>query len=260
MSADTPVKLQRLPEGIALVTLDRPEAANAVNAELARCLARVVREVEDDTRLRVAVLTGAGERCFCAGADLKEIAAGGADALRTEAGGFAGFVYADRAKPWIAAVNGLALGGGCELVLACDLVVTARHARLGLPEVRRGLIAGAGGVFRLMRALPRNIALEVIATGGSIDAETAHRHGFVNRLTDEGDLLDAALALAAEITACAPLAVRESLRVARAAAAPDEMALRALSEESRTRVRASEDFVEGARAFAEKRPPLWRGG
>lgn len=259
MSGEGPVTLQRLPDGIALVTLNRPDAANSVNAELARCLARIVQELEQDAQLQVAVLTGVGERCFCAGADLKEIAAGGADGLRTEEGGFAGFVYAPRAKPWIAAVNGLALGGGCELVLACDLVVAERHVRLGLPEVRRGLIAGAGGVFRLMRALPRNVALEVITTGGSIDAETAHRHGFVNRLAEKGCLLDVALALAAEITACAPLAVRESLHVARTAAALDEAALRALSEDCRTRVRASADFLEGARAFAEKRAPRWQG-
>lgn len=148
------VKVERAPGHIAIVTINRPDAANAVTPEVAQQLEAAVRSSEADDDTWVVLLTGAGDRCFCAGADLKEVAAGRADALRTDRGGFAGFVYAERSKPWIAAVNGAAFGGGCEIVLACDMVVAAEHARLALPEVLRGLIAGAGGLFRLPRSLP----------------------------------------------------------------------------------------------------------
>lgn len=256
---DAAVLVERLPGKAALVTINRPHARNAVNEAVARALDDAVAELEADPDVWVVVLAGAGGQAFCAGADLKEIAAGRADSLRTERGGFAGFVFAERTKPWIAAVNGPALAGGCEIVLACDLIVAAEDARFGLPEVMRGLIAGAGGLFRLPRAIPPNVALELILTAEPIDARRAWQYGLVNRLARAGGAVEEAVALAAQITRNAPLAVRESLRVAKRASTLGEAELRALSDECRTRVRETEDFFEGAKAFVEKRAPQWRG-
>jgi len=255
------VTVERLPGHVALVTIDRPEARNAVNGDVATGLEAAVDATEADDDIRAVVLTGAGREAFCAGADLKEVSAGRGSALRTERGGFAGFVYRERSKPWIAAVNGKALAGGTELVLACDLVVAVRQAAFGLPEVLRGLIAAAGGLYRLPRAIPPNIALELILTAGQLDAERAHGFGLVNRLVDDVDgLREAALALAAEVARNAPVAVRQSLRVAREAnSGLDEAALRALTRDAFERVAASEDFKEGPRAFIEKRAPRWTG-
>ena len=257
----TAVTVERLPGHVALVTIDRPEARNAVNGDVASGLEAAVDATEADDDIRAVVLTGAGREAFCAGADLKEVSAGRGSALRTERGGFAGFVYRERSKPWIAAVNGKALAGGTELVLACDLVVAVRQAAFGLPEVLRGLIAAAGGLYRLPRAIPPNIALELILTAGQLDAERAHGFGLVNRLVaDVEGLREAALALAAEIARNAPVAVRQSLRVAREAnSGLDEAALRALTRDAFERVAASEDFKEGPRAFIEKRAPRWTG-
>ena len=255
------VTVERLPGHVALVTIDRPEARNAVNGDVASGLEAAVDATEADDDIRAVVLTGAGREAFCAGADLKEVSAGRGNALRTERGGFAGFVYRERSKPWNAAVNGKALAGGTELVLACDLVVAVRQAAFGLPEVLRGLIAAAGGLYRLPRAIPPNIALELILTAGQLDAERAHGFGLVNRLVADVDgLREAALALAAEIARNAPVAVRQSLRVAREAnSGLDEAALRALTRDAFERVAASEDFKEGPRAFIEKRAPRWTG-
>ncbi len=253
------VTFERLPGHIALVTLNRPDARNAINADVAKALDAIVAETEADPDIWVVVLTGAGSGVFCAGADLKEISVGRGAELSTPRGGFAGFVYAERSKPWIAAVNGKAFAGGCEIVLACDLVVAAEDAALGLPEVLRGLIAAAGGLYRLPRALPPNLALEMIMTADPLDARRAHQHGMVNRLVPAEQVVDEALALAGRITRNAPLAVRESLRVARRANGFDEAELRALSKESRDRVAQSEDYKEGPRAFIEKREPRWTG-
>jgi len=255
------VTLERLPGHVALVTIDRREARNAVNGEVAAGLEAAIDATEADDAVRAVVLTGTGREAFCAGADLKEISAGRGSALRTERGGFAGFVFRERSKPWIAAVNGKALAGGTELVLACDLVVAVQQATFGLPEVLRGLIAAAGGLYRLPRAIPPNVALELILTAGQLDAERAHRFGWVNRLVPDVDALrETALALAGEIARNAPLAVRESLRVAREANnGLDEAALRALTRSAFERVVASEDFKEGPRAFIEKRAPRWSG-
>lgn len=253
------VRVEKLPGHIAVVTIDRPEARNAVNGAVAARLEAAVDATEADEDIWVVVLTGAGPDAFCAGADLKEVSAGRGSALSTERGGFAGFVYRERSKPWIAAVNGKALAGGTELTLACDLVVAADHAAFGLPEVLRGLIAAAGGLYRLPRAIPPNIALELILTAGQLDAQRAHQLGWVNRVVPAAELRDAALALAAQITRNAPTAVRESLRVARMAHELDEAALRTLTRAAFQRVAASEDFREGPRAFIEKRAPQWTG-
>lgn len=254
------VTLQRLPGHVALVILNRPQARNAVNAALAAALQVIVDDTEADPQIGAVVLTGAeAGGVFCAGADLKEVAAGGADALFTERGGFAGFVDAPRSKPWIAAVNGKALAGGCEIVLACDMVVAADTAAFGLPEVTRGLIAAAGGLYRLPRVLPRPLALELILTADTMPAADALRLGWLNRVVTAAQVVDEALALARRITRNAPVAVRESLRIARQAADLDEAQLRELSLQARQRVQATEDYREGPRAFIEKRPPRWSG-
>jgi enoyl-CoA hydratase len=255
----SPITCERLPGHVALVTLNRPQARNAVDGAVAVQLGSLVEETESDPQVWAVVLTGAGSGAFCAGADLKEIAAGRAQSLFTERGGFAGFVHAPRDKPWIAAVNGKALAGGCEIALACDLIVAAEDAAFGLPEVSRGLTAAAGGLYRLPRALPRNLALEMILTADPIDAQRAHQHGLVNRLVPANRVVDEALALARRITCNAPVAVRESLRIARQADDLDDEQLRALSTQSRARVAATEDYLEGPRAFIEKREPNWLG-
>ncbi len=259
MNAPAVVLSQRLEGRIALVTLNRPEVRNAVNGALARALEAVVLELEADDEVWVVVLTGAGLGVFCAGADLKEVAAGRGEQLFTARGGFAGFVHAERRKPWIAAVNGKALAGGCEIVLACDLVVASDDAAFGLPEVSRGLIAAAGGLIRLPRALPRNLALELAMTGDPMDVRRAELHGLVNRVVPAGRVVDEAVVLARRINRNAPVAVRESLQLARVAAELSEADARALTLAARERVMRSEDYREGPRAFVEKREPRWVG-
>jgi enoyl-CoA hydratase/carnithine racemase len=203
------------------------------------------------------VLTGAGS-AFCAGADLKEVAAGRMATARSEHG-FGGFVFAPRTRPWIAAVNGPALAGGLELALACEMIVAARGASFGLPEVKRSLVAGSGGLWRLPRSVPRVLAFRLALTGQPITAEEAERCGLVNACVAPEDLLSAALGLAREVAACAPLAVRESMAVTRAAVLAGERELRELAWAGVERVAASADFQEGPRAFVEKRAPRWQG-
>lgn len=257
--ADAVLLIERLPGHVARITLNRPQARNAINGEIATALENALRATEEDEDVRTVVLTGSGQEAFCSGADLKEVAAGRGKQLRTERGGFAGFVYATRTKPWIAAVNGPALAGGTEIALACDVVVAAQHATFGLPEVQRGLIAGAGGLYRLPRALPRHVAMEMVATGDPLQATRAHQFGLVNHLVPAAEVQETALALAQRIARNAPLAVRESLAIARQAHDQDEAVLRQLSAEGLARVAASEDLREGLQAFIEKRAPQWRG-
>lgn len=254
------VTLDKGSDHIALVTLNRPQARNAIDGAVASALEAIVDTTERDAHVRAVVLTGAGSSgVFCAGADLKAVAAGQAQSLFTARGGFAGFVDAARSKPWIAAVNGKALAGGFEIVLACDLIVAAEDGAFGLPEVSRGLTASAGGIWRLPRALPRALALELIVTADAIDARTAYRHGLVNRLVPADRVLDEALALARRIVRNAPLAVRESLAIARRAHELDDDTLRTLCAQSRARIEASDDYREGPLAFIEKREPRWSG-
>jgi len=257
--SSNPVTFERLSGHIGLVTLNRPEARNAINGTVAAALEAIVEQTESDEDIWTVVLTGSGRGVFCAGADLKEISAGRGSSLFTERGGFAGFVYATRLKPWIAAVDGKALAGGCEIVLACDLLVATEDSAFGMPEVSRGLIAAAGGLYRLPRALPRQLALELAVTGDTVDARRAFALGWVNRLAAAGKAVDEAVALAQRINRNAPVAVRESLRVARRADELDDEALRALTKASRDRVVATEDYKEGPRAFVEKREPRWTG-
>jgi enoyl-CoA hydratase/carnithine racemase len=244
---------------VALVTLNRPEARNAVNGAVAHGLDAAVKRVEADDSIWLAILTGAGPHAFCAGADLKEVAAGNGAALSTPDGGFGGFVRAPRRKPWIAAAQGHALAGGLELLLACDMAVAAEGATLGLPEVKRSLVAAAGGVFRLPQRIPRAIAFEMIATGEPITAARAAALGLVNAAVPADQVMEAALRLAARIAVNAPVAVRESLAIARRAEELDDAALWTLSGAASRGIRETEDFKEGPRAFIEKRAPVWVG-
>lgn len=244
-----------------VVTINRPGAMNAVNGDVATAIGDALQSAEADATVRAVVLTGAGDRAFCAGADLKALARGEPTAHREHPEwGFAGYVRHFVSVPTIAAVNGFALGGGTELCLASDLVVAAGTAQFGLPEVRRGIIAAAGGAFRLPRAIPRKIAMEMIFTGRPIDARQAHAWGLVNRIASADSVLTDALSLAAEIAANAPLAVRASKRIAYGAVAGDtigETSLWGINAAEWAVVRKSQDAQEGAQAFADKRKPVW---
>jgi len=254
-----PVLFEMLSPYIARVTLNRPEKRNAINPAIASALEAIVRRVEDTPDIRVVLLDASEPRVFCAGADLAAIAAGQARDLETPTGGFAGFVFATRMTPWIAVVEGVAVAGGCEICLACDMIVASESARFGLPEVKRGLMAGAGGVHRIATALPRNIANEILATGDTFDAALAHRFGLVNRLVPAGEALSAARQLAEAIAVNAPLAVQHTLAAARESQGQPDGAGRAFASSRVAVLRRTEDFKEGPRAFVEKREPVWTG-
>jgi enoyl-CoA hydratase len=242
----------------AVITINRPEARNAVNGAVATGIEAGIDRIEDSDDLWVGIITGTPP-VFCAGADLKEINSGNAVALATAKGGFAGFVQRERTKPIIAAVDGPALAGGTEITLACDLIVASKSATFGIPEVKRSLVAGAGGLFRLGRKIPLNLAMECALTGDPISAEAAHHHGLVNVLTDDGGALDAAITLADRICANAPVAVRASRRIVlEATHAADEIGWK-MSAAGMGEAMSSADFSEGLTAFIEKRPPNWSG-
>jgi len=245
---------------VLVVELDRPEARNAIDGQTTQALEAAIDRLESDPLLWVAVLGGRGP-VFCAGADLRVIAEGRMAELSTERGGFAGFVARQRRKPVVAAVDGPALAGGLELVLASDLVVASRAARFGLPETSRSLVAAAGGLFRLPRAIPPNVAMGVILAGDQLDAERAFELGLVNRLVEPGQALEMALELARAVALNAPLAVQASRRVARLAIASEQAERDLFAESQRAMVElvGTEDFAEGPRAFLEKRPPNWQG-
>ncbi len=248
---------------IAVITLNRPEARNAINGEVAIAMEAAIDKMEEDDQVWAGVLranTDGQERpVFCAGADLKAINSGQGATLATAKGGFAGLVYRDRKKPLIAAVDGLATAGGCEIVLSCDMVVASSRSSFGLAEAKRNLVAGAGGLYRLPHAIGRNVAMELILTGEPLAAKRAHQLGLVNRLVEPGEAYDAAMALAGQVTAAAPMAVWESRKVVLASTYEDEATLRKMTNEAFGRVMGSEDLKEGLTAFIEKRPPIWQG-
>ena len=248
--------LTEVADGVGVLTLNRPEARNAVDLATTEALAAALDEFDARDDVAVLVLTGAGGT-FCAGMDLKAFARG--ERPRIEGRGFAGLTEAPPAKPLIAAVEGWALAGGCELALSADLIVAARDARFGIPEVKRGLFAAGGGVLRLAKALPYQRAMEMALTGDPLPAEEAHRFGLVNVLTEPGGALTGARELAARITVNGPLAVRASKQLVAGSVGWTDRAALDAQQELADRVFASADALEGARAFAEKRAPVWRG-
>jgi enoyl-CoA hydratase/carnithine racemase len=246
-----PVRVER--DGrILVIEIQRQEKRNAIDPELTAGIDAAMNELEDDPELWVGIITG-GTSVFSAGSDLRLT---GGDP--TPRGGEYGVIRREHQKPLIAAVEGLALGGGMEIVLSCDLVVAARNATFGLPEIKRGLLALYGGVFRATRALPLNIAKEIVLTGDPISAERAAAFGFVNVVCENGNALAEAKKLATRVVDNAPVSVRESLRVVeRTVGAFDDLAWAATKDAARV-VWASEDSREGRAAFLEKRDPVWR--
>ena len=235
-----------------VITLRREHKRNAIDASITAGLDAALNELEDDPELWCGILTG-GPEVFSAGADLTS---GPGDP--TPRGGIAGIIRRDRTKPLIAAVEGYAFGGGMEMVLCCDLVVAARSATFGLPEVRRGLMPDFGGAFRAARVLPANVAREMLLTGRDLPAERAERLGFVNLLTDPGGARAAAIELASQVTANAPLAVREALAIVNAEISGDEEPSWERSDAAHARLVASADVREGIAAFFGKRAPNWQ--
>jgi enoyl-CoA hydratase len=243
-------------DGVAVITINRPQAKNAVNAAVAARVAEALDDLDARKDLSVGIITGAGGT-FCAGMDLKAFMRG--EVPLVEGRGFGGFAERPPRKPLIAAVEGYALAGGFEAVLACDLVVAAEDARFGIPEVKRGLVAGAGGLLRLQHRIPRNIAMEFALTGDFVDAPRLAELGLVNRVTPSGGALAGARELAARITANGPLAVRVSKEVITSS---DDWSTEQMWEKQNELtgpVFVSQDAMEGAAAFAEKRAPVWKG-
>jgi crotonobetainyl-CoA hydratase len=261
-AANGPAALTERRGNVMVITINRPEARNAVNGAVSIAVGDALARAQDDVEVRAVVITGAGGKSFCAGADLKAIARR-ENLYHPDHGewGFAGYVHHFIDKPTIAAVNGTALGGGTELALASDLVVAEERAKFGLPEVKVGLIAGAGGVFRITSQLPRKVALQMLLTGEPISAAEAAKWGLINQVVADGAVLEAALALAQRVTVNAPLSVQASKRIAYGAddgVIPDEEPGWARTEREFRLLLRSEDAKEGPLAFAEKRQPVWK--
>jgi enoyl-CoA hydratase len=243
-------------DGIMTVTLNRPEAKNAANRAVAVGVAAAMDQLDSDDSIRVAIITGAGGT-FCAGMDLKAFVSG--EMPMVEGRGFAGLTEATPRKPLIAAVEGYALAGGLELAISCDLIVTADNARFGIPEVKRGLAAAAGGLMRLPRQIPPRVAMELAITGDFITAQRAYELGLVNQIVPAGTALEGAKALAARIVANGPLAVAVSKQVVLESANWSTAEMWKKQQELVMPIFGSEDAMEGSIAFAEKRAPNWKG-
>jgi len=246
---------------VLVVTINRPEARNAINGDVTKAMSAALDEAEADRDVWVVVLTGAGDKAFSAGMDLKVVASGaGVGEVVHPTDGFAGIVRRKFGKPIVAAVNGHALAGGLEIMLSCDVVVAAEEATIGIPEVKRGLLAAAGGPFRLSERIPLAIALELGMTGAAITAERAREIGLVNRVVPRARVLDEAIALAEQICENSPAAVRATRTLMHEAADLDEDAAWKRSDELMGGVLRAGDAVEGATAFVEKRAPVWKSG
>ncbi|WP_417517382.1 crotonase/enoyl-CoA hydratase family protein [Minwuia sp.] len=244
-------------EHVFIITLNRPEARNAINGDVAEGIEAAIDAFEADDDLWVGIIASSG-KVFCAGADLKAISSGDAGRLSTKRGGFAGIVKRERTKPLIAAVNGAAVAGGCEIVLASDMVVAAEEAVFGVPEVKRSLVPAAGGLFRLPRAVGPAVGMELMLTGDPITAQRAHDLGLVNYVVAQADLMDKALELAGRITANAPLAVQRAMQITKRAMVDSDEELWKASTDAMRYLGGTEDFKEGPRAFIEKRAPVWK--
>ncbi|MEI2416816.1 crotonase/enoyl-CoA hydratase family protein [Orrella sp. JC864] len=244
-------------DGIQIITVNRPEAKNAINLQTAQQLAAALEQMDASPDVRIGILTGAGGT-FCAGMDLKAFAQKG-ERPYVQGRGFAGLAEHPPAKPLIAAIEGYALAGGCEMALAADLIVAARNARFGLPEVKRGLVPGSGGMLRLPRRVPYHVAMEIVLTGEMFDAERAHAWGLVNRLAEPGQALEGALALARVIVENGPLAVQTAKRIISQSGDWPQDAMFDRQRPLIAHIFTSADAKEGATAFAEKRKPVWQG-
>jgi enoyl-CoA hydratase len=244
---------------VEILTINRPEARNAINGAVSRAMSAAMDELGDDAECWVVVITGSGDKAFSAGMDLKAFSSGEGGDIMGATGGFGGLTQRAFHKPIIAAVNGSALAGGLEIMLSCDLVVAAEHAMFGIPEAKRGLIAGAGGLLRLPKRLPIAIAYELAMTGDPMDAHRAYELGLVNKVVPSASALPEALALAERIAANAPLAVRYSKSVMKRAAEMPEAEGWKINQEAVGVVFSSADAMEGPLAFAEKREPRWQG-
>jgi enoyl-CoA hydratase len=253
---DEPAVLTERRDGVLLVTLNRPDARNAVNAALAEGVAAALGELDADDELSVGVLTGAGKG-FSSGMDLKAFVAGESPYAADR--GFAGITQRASEKPLIAAIEGFAVAGGFEVALSCDLIVAARGARLGIPEAKRSLVAAGGALLRLPQRIPYHVAMELALTGDPIDAERGYELGIVNRLAEPGGAVDAALELAAEVARNGPLALKASKKIVQRSGDWTEAEAWEKQGEIAGPVMTSEDAREGAIAFAEKRDPVWRG-
>jgi enoyl-CoA hydratase len=256
VSAENDAVLRERRGRILLITINRPDQRNAVNAAVAAAMGAALDELDADDELSVAIVTGAGKG-FCAGMDLKAFVAGELPFIPGR--GFAGITQRSADKPLIAAIEGFAVAGGLEVALACDLIVASRGARLGIPEVKRGLVAAGGGLLRLPRALPRNVAMEMALTGDPLEAERAHELGLVNRIAEPGEALPVALELAETIAANGPLALAATKRTMVEAADWPDSEFFDRQAPIRDAVFNSEDAREGATAFAERRDPVWKG-
>jgi enoyl-CoA hydratase len=243
-------------DGVAIITLARPEVRNAVNAAMAVAMSHALARVESDPQIRISVLTGEGGH-FCSGMDLKAFLR--KEVMRVEGGGFAGVTEARLTKPLIAAVEGYALAGGFEIAMACDLIVASEDAKFGLSEVKRGLVANAGGLVRLPRQIPIKIAAELIFTGDMYPASYLASHGLINRLVPAGQALETACELARKIAGNGPLAIAASKQVLYESQDWETAELFSRQREITDSVFTSADAGEGALAFAEKRAPVWRG-
>jgi enoyl-CoA hydratase len=252
---DAPVLTERR-DGVLLITLNRPDARNAINLAVAEGIAAALDELDGDEGLSVGVLTGAGKG-FCAGMDLKAFVSGQRPWVADR--GFAGIVRRPPSKPLVAAIEGFAVAGGLEIALACDLIVAARGAKLGIPEVKRSLVAAGGALLRLPRRIPYHAAMELALTGDPISSERAHELGLVNRLADPGAAVEEALRLAAEIAVNAPLALIASKRILQEQHDWPAAGMWERQSAISDPVFVSEDAREGATAFAEKRAPVWQG-
>jgi len=242
-----------------ILTINRPEARNAINGPVSLAMSGFMDELAEDPDCWVVVITGSGDKAFSAGMDLKAFASGEGGDIMGASGGFGGLTQRTFPKPIIAAVNGSALAGGFEIMLSCDLVVAAEHATFGIPEAKRGLIAGAGGLIRMPKRLPIAIALELAMTGDAIDAARAFELGLVNRVVPSSVVIEEAVSLADRIAANAPLAVRYSKSVMKQAAELSEAEGWKINAEAVGVVFTSADAMEGPVAFAEKRAPNWQG-
>jgi len=253
---DAPVVLAERREGVLLITINRPEVRNAVNAAVAAGVAGALEELDGDDSLSVGVLTGAGG-FFCAGMDLGAFVKGEAPWFGDR--GFAGIAQRASSKPLIAAIEGFAVAGGMEIALACDLIVAARGAKMGIPEAKRSLVAAGGALLRLPRRMPYHLVMELALTGDPFPAERFHELGLVNRLAEPGEAVEVALAMAAELARNGPLALIASKRILQEQFDWSSSDMWERQMEITTPVMTSEDAREGASAFKEKRDPVWRG-